>query len=154
MAGSNTDALKLFFQRTIDGLIEDASGKSQKIPVSSFRSEADEISGTFYAADYFKYLIYGRGSGKAPPPEKMLQWVQANPDALARAKQVFRYITEQGLAYIVGQKIAKMGTDIHLGKRPGIDLLGVMDKNMPDLLKELTRNEVIKIATDLKAAVK
>jgi hypothetical protein len=30
----------------------------------------------------------------------------------------------------------------------------VMEKNMPELLKELTRNEVVKIATDLKQAVK
>lgn len=154
MAGSNTDALNQFFVRTFEGLKEDASSKGQKIPVSSFRFEVDELGGSGYAADYFKYLVYGRGSGKAPPPEKMLEWVQSNPDALTRAKQVFKYITEQGLAYIVGQKIAKMGTDIHMGKRPGIDLLGVMDKNMPDLLTQLARNEVIKIATDLKTAVK
>lgn len=154
MAASNTDALNTFFQKTFAGIIEDAQGKSQKLPVSSFRQEVDELGGQAFAADYLKYLIYGRGAGKAPPPEKMLEWVQANPEALARAKQVFRYITEQGLAYIVGQKIAKMGTDIHLGKRPGIDLLGVMDKNMPDLLTQLARNEVIKIATDLKSAVK
>lgn len=154
MADSNSDSLKEFFVRVTDGLIKDAASKSQKIPVSSIHFQADEISGKLFAADYFKYLIYGRGPGKAPPPEAMLAWVQRNPDALERARQVFRYITEQGLAYITGQKIAKQGTDIFSGKKPGIDLLGVMEQNMPELLKDLARNEVVKIATDLRSAIK
>lgn len=150
----NITALTEFFTRTIEGLKSDAASKSQKIPVSSFRFEVDAISANLYAADYFKYLIYGRGPGKAPPPDNMLAWVQANPDALARAKQVFKYITEQGLAYIIGQKIAREGTDIHTGKRPGIDLLGVMEKNIPELLKELAKNEAVNIATELRSAIK
>lgn len=154
MAFSNSDALKNFFTKVTDGLASDAASKGQKIPIASFRFEADEISGAFYAADYFKYLIYGRGPGKAPPPDAMLAWVEGNPDALARAQKVFKYITAQGLAYITGQKIAREGTDIFSGKKPGIDLLGVMESNMPALLETLARNEVIKIATDLKSAVK
>jgi hypothetical protein len=151
---SNTDSLNDFFIRTIDGLAQDAASKQQKIPISSLRYESDEITGTMYAADYFKYLIYGRGPGKAPPPDNILVWVQGNPDALARARQVFKYITEKGLAYIIGQKIAKEGTDIYSGKKEGIDLLGVMEKNMPSLLEALARNEIMKIATDLRSSVK
>lgn len=151
---SNTDSLREYFLKLTDGLIQDAAAKQQKIPVSSFRFEVDEVSGTMYAADYFKYLIYGRGPGKAPPPDNMLAWVQGNPDALARAKQVFKYITEKGLAYIVGQKIAREGTDIYSGKKEGIDLLGVMEKNMPSLLEALARNEIMKVATDLRSAMK
>lgn len=143
-----------YFLQVIDGLIQDATQKGQKIPTSSLRFEADAQSAALYAPDYFKYLIYGRGPGKQPPPPAMLSWVQANPDAMDRARAVFKYITEEGLAYIIGRKIGREGTDIFLGKRPGIDLLGVMEKNMPDLLKELAKNEVVKIATDLRSAVK
>lgn len=150
----NTTSLTEFFVRVIDQLKADAASKSQKIPVSSFRWEVDDTEGTLYAADYFKYLIYGRGPGKAPPPDKMLAWVQANPDTLERAKQVFKYITESGLAYIVGQKIAREGTDIFKGKKPGIDLLGIMEKNMPELLKDLAKNEAVKVATELRNAIK
>lgn len=150
----NTDSLKDFLKRVTDGLIKDAESKNQKIPVSSIRFEADELGGSMYAAHYFKYLIYGRGPGKAPPPDTMLAWVQGNPDVLERAKQVFKYITEKGLAYIVGQKIAREGTDIYSGKKPGIDLLGVMEDSMPELLKQLQRNEVVRIATDLRSAIK
>jgi hypothetical protein len=151
---ANTDSMTTFFLRTIEGLKNDAAGKGQKIPLSSFRFEVDELGGKFYAAHYFKYLIYGRGPGKAPPPDNMLAWVQANPDALARAKQVFKHITEKRLAYIIGQKIAKQGTDIYTGKKPGVDLVGVMEQSMPKLLEELAKNEVVKIVTDLKQAVK
>jgi hypothetical protein len=150
---SNTDSLNEFFIRTIEGLKQDAASKSQKIPVSSFRYDSDAITGQLFSADYFKYLIYGRGAGKGPPPENILIWVQNNPDTLARAKQVYKYITEKGLAYLIGRKIAKQGTDIHLGKKPGIDLLGVMEKNMPELLKDLAKNEATKIATELRTKV-
>lgn len=150
----NRDSLNDFFKRVVDGLKKDAEAKNQKIPVTSFRVEVDELGGTMYAAHYFKYLIYGRGPGKAPPVDSMLAWVQGNPDVLERAKQVFKYITEKGLAYIVGQKIAREGTDIYSGKKPGIDLLGVMDESMPELLKQLQRNEVVRIATDLRSAIK
>lgn len=150
---SNTTSLNDFFLRTIDGLKSDAAQKGQKIPVSSIRVEADETRAVLYAADHFKYLIYGRGPGKFPPPDSMLDWVKSNPDALERAQRVFRYITEQGLAYIIGRKISREGTDIFSGKRPGIDLLGVLDANMPKLLEDLARNEVIKIATDLRSAL-
>lgn len=151
---SNTDSLKAFFLRVTDGLIKDAQSKSQKIPVSSFRFEADETKGVFYAADYFKYLVTGRGPGKAPPPDKMTAWVEANPDVLARMKQVFKYLTSKQLGFLIGRKIAREGTDIYSGKKPGIDLLGVMEANMPELLNQLAKNEVIKIATDLKQAIK
>lgn len=151
---SNTTALQDFFVRTVDGLAKDAAAKNQKIPLSSIRFEVDEISGKLYAADYFKYLIYGRGPGGYPPPIKMTEWVEANPDVLTRAKQVFKYITSQQLGFLIGRKIATQGTDIFQGKKEGIDLLGVMEKNMPELLETLAKNEVVKIATDLRSALK
>lgn len=150
---SNTDALQDFFNRVVEGFKQDAEAKKQKIPVSSFRSEADEIGGRLYAAPHFKYLVTGRGPGKFPPPEAMLAYVRANPDQLARAKQVFKYITENSLAYLIGRKIAQQGTDIHEGKKPGIDFLGVLETNMPELLAQLSRNESVKIITDIKQAI-
>jgi hypothetical protein len=149
MADSNADALTVFFSKVTEGLIADSKEKSQSIPVKSLRYEVDEVRGTYYAADYFKYLIYGRGPGKAPPVDKMLAWVNAQPET-----QQWKEYERQSLAYVVGQKIARQGTEIYEGKRPGIDLLGVMEKNMPSLLETITRNEVVKIATDLKQAIK
>lgn len=151
---SNTDSLKDFFLRVTEGLIKDATAKGQKIPVSSLRWEADELGGEYYAADYFKYLVTGRGPGKFPPPDKMTDWVNANPDVLARAQQVYKYLTAQQLGFLIGRKISREGTDIFSGKKQGIDLLGVMEQNMPELLKQLGRNEVVKFATELQNVVK
>lgn len=146
---TNTDALTEFFTKVTEGLIADAKAKEQGIPVKSLRFETTEEKGTYYAADYFQYLIYGRGPGKAPTVDKMLAWVNAQPEA-----QQWRETEKNSLAYVVGQKIAKQGTDIYEGKRPGIDLLGVLEKNMPDLMKTITQNEVIKVSTELQQAIK
>lgn len=149
----NKDALSEFFNKFFEGLIADAQAKGQKIPVSSFRHEETNEGGQAYAADYLKYLVYGRGPGKFPPPDNMLDFVQGNPDVLARLRTVFKNITEQGAAYIIGRKIALQGTDIYLGKKQGVDFLGVMEKNLPDLYKAIARNEAINIATSLKQSI-
>lgn len=151
---SNTDVLKDFFTRTIDGLARDATAKGQKAPINKLRFEVDELSGSLYAPHYFQYLIIGRGPGKQPPPDDMTAWAEANPDILARFKAIYKYITSQQLGYLIGRKIAREGTDIYSGKKEGIDLLGVMDEHAQELLKQLAHNEAIKVATELMSAVK
>lgn len=149
----STTALQDFFKRLEEGIKADAAEKGQKIP-TSMRSEVDGTGGKLYAASHLKYLIYGRGPGKFPPPDAMVEWVADNPAALDRAKEVYKYITEQSLAFLIGRKIAREGTDIYTGKKPGIDLLGIMEKNLPDLFKTLARNEIASIQTSLHSAVK
>lgn len=150
---SNTDNLKDFFLKVIDGLAKDAESKGQKFPISKLRFEADELNGQLIGPHYVQYLFTGRGPGKQPPPDAMTAFVEANPDMLARAKQVFKYITAQQLGFLIGRKIAREGTDIYSGKKPGVDLLGVMDEHMPDLLDQLAKNEAFKVATQLSSAL-
>lgn len=151
---SNSDAFKEFLTRVISGLAADAAAKGQKFPVDKLRFESDEISATMYAPDYVKYLFYGRGPGKFPPPDKMTAWVESNPELLDRAKEVYKSITSQQLGFLIGRKIAREGTDIFSGKKPGIDLLGVMETNTPELFRVLAKNEAVKIATELRSAIK
>lgn len=152
---SNTDALKQFFLDTIEGLRQDAQEKNQKFPIDKLRFEADEVSGIMYAPHYVQYLLQntGRGPGKAPPPEAMTQFVESNPEMLDRARQVFKYITAQQLGFLIGRKIAREGTDIYSGKKEGIDLLGVMEKNIPAALRTIMENESLKVATQLSTAL-
>jgi len=149
----NKDALSTFFQRVIDGLRNDAQTKGQKFPVSSLEHKEDNEGGQLVGADYIKYLIFGRSPGKFPPPDEMLEFVESNPEILASAKQQFDNITAKGLAFIIGRKLAREGSDIYQGKKQGIDFLGVMETNMPDLLKTLARNEALKIVTNLQSAI-
>jgi hypothetical protein len=143
-----------FFDRVIQGINQDASAKGQKAPVKSLRAEVDQMGGKLYAAHYFKYLITGRGPGKAPPPDRMLKFVKDNPQILIEARQRFKHITEQGLAYIIGRKIARQGTDIYEGKKPGINLLEIMEKELPELYKDIARNEAIGVHTAIKSVMK
>lgn len=149
----NTTSINHYLVKVIEGLAKDAESKGQKFPINKMRTEADEIGGKLIGPHYVQYLFYGRGPGGFPPPQAMTDWVEKNPDVLERARQVYKYITAQGLGYLIGRKIAKEGTDIYQGKRPGIDLLGVMEENMPDLLRELIKNELVKIGTELHSAI-
>lgn len=153
MATSTTDILKQFFLNVIEGLRQDAESKGQKFPIDKLRFEADDHSGQLFGPHYVQYLFYGRGPGKAPPPDAMTKFVEGNPEILQRAKQVYKYITSQQLGYLIGRKIAREGTDIYSGKKPGVDLLGTIDKSMPELMQTLAKNEALKIATELRSAI-
>jgi hypothetical protein len=154
MATSNKDILTEFFDRVIEGLKADAESKGQKFPGDKMRSENDDYGGRLIGPHYVQYLIFGRGPGKQPPPEAMTAFVDSNPDILKRAQAVYGRITSQQLGFLIGRKIAREGTDIYSGKRPGIDLLGTIDKSLPDLVKTIAKNEALRIATDLFSTTK
>lgn len=147
---SNKEAFGEYFK----AVVEDMAKENAKVPVSSFRAETSEEGAQLFAPHWFRYMIYGRGPGKFPPPDRMLRWVEKNPDIFEAAKSRFKYITEKGLAYIIGRKIANEGTDVWQGKRKGVPFLEAMENNMPDLLKALVTNEAVKIQTSLHNAIK
>jgi len=97
---------------------------------------------------YLRFMMYGRGPGKQPPPDRMLAWVKKNPELLSGSD-----ISEKSLAFLIGRKIGREGTDIYQGKRKGLDLLGVMEKNLPELLKDIGEEEKLKIQTSLSKAI-
>lgn len=148
------DALQAYFDRVVDGLKQDASAKNQKIPVSSFETQITPRDGKLLGAHYFKYLVLGRGPGKAPPPDAMTAFVESNPELLVSAQAAFNKITAKQLGYIIGQKIAREGTDIFQGKKPGIDFIGVMESNLEGLLEDLAVIELAKIETALQSTIK
>lgn len=140
------DLLRKFLSDVTDLIKADAESKNQKIPVGSFQPEVTASQGLLYAAHYFKYLVHGRGPGKQPPPEAMLKFVQDNPHILEEVRQVYKYINERGLAFLIGRKIGREGTDIYQGKKPGIDLEGAIEGSMEDFLEQLAYHEATTIA--------
>ncbi len=151
---SNAEILNAFFDAVIESIQEDAAKKNQKIPITSFHYVTSNDGGKLYVASYFKYLVKGRRPGKQPPPDQMLEFVQQNPAVLSNAQQVYKNITERSLAFLIGRKIAKQGTDIYIGKRKGLDFAGAIDSNLKILLEALTMNEVAKIKQQLKELIK
>ena len=131
----------------LENIIKDLAAENAKVPVSQMRVEANNIEGNLFAPDWIQYMIYGRGPGKQPPPDRMLAWVQKNPELLNSD------ISEKSLAFLIGRKIGREGTDIFQGKRKGLDLLGVMEKNLPKLLEDIGEEEKLKIQTSLSKAI-
>ncbi len=132
----------------LENVVKDLSGQNEKVPVSKFRIEATQIEGKLYGPDWFQYMIYGRGPGKQPPPDRMLSWVQNNPQLFSGSD-----ISEKSLAFLIGRKIGREGTDIFQGKKKGVDLLGAMERAMPELLKDLGEEEKVKIQTSFSKAI-
>jgi len=142
------------FEKYFKAVVSDMARENSKVPVNAFRPDAKEKEAQLYAPGWFQYMIFGRGPGKQPPPDKLKGWVERNPDVLEAARTRFKYITAQGLAYIIGRKIAREGTDVWQGKRKGVPFLEAMETNMGQLLKEIAKNEAIKIQTSLHKAIK
>ncbi len=59
-------------------------------------------------ADYWKYVEYGRRSGKFPPVDKILNWIRVKP-VIPRPFNG-KLPTEQQLAFLISRKIAREGT--------------------------------------------
>lgn len=118
------------------GIQIDARAKNQKIP-QNFRLEVTNNSIKIIGPDYFKYLVHGRGPGKQPPPERMLKWVQQNPTIYAQFKAAYKNASEKSLAFLVGRKIARYGTDIFQGKKQGIAMNNIVHDSIQEVFKQL-----------------
>ncbi len=58
------------------------------------------------AVGYIKYVLEGRGPGKFPPPEVIKKWIEAKPINFNPDE-----ITLNSLAYLIGRKISREGTN-------------------------------------------
>lgn len=145
------DIIAQYLSEVENELRKDAAGKSQRIP--RMRQEVTDTEGKLYSAHYFKYLVHGRGPGKQPPPDAMLRFVQRNPGMLADAQAVWKNITEKGLAFLIGRKIGREGTDIFTGKKQGIDLEGAIEKPREQFLQRLAYHNATQVASKVKQTV-
>ena len=58
--------------------------------------------------DWWKYVEEGRGPGKFPPPDKILEWIRVKP-ILPTPMSNGKLPTEQQLAFLIGRKISNEG---------------------------------------------
>jgi len=107
--------MALAIETYLNTVVKDLAGQNEKVPVSQFRVEATQIEGKLFGPDWFQYMIYGRGPGKQPPPDRMLSWVQSNQSLFSGSG-----ISEKSLAFLIGRKIGREGTDIFQGKKKGV----------------------------------
>lgn len=112
---------KAIKQAVVKGLFAIHGDATKKTPVgvsAVLRSsihvnpDADGLGGSVDAnARYAKFVEYGRGPGKAPPPDAMELWVR-RVIGLSDEREI------KEAAYLIGQKIARDGTKPQPFMRP------------------------------------
>lgn len=71
--------------------------------------QVDNLTITFNMPEYWKYIEYGRGSGKFPPPPAILDWI-TKKNILPRPINGITPTNNQ-LAFLIGRKISREGTE-------------------------------------------
>lgn len=130
------EAVEIFFNRIKQARIDDQKAKGIRASgysADTQRVEATETGGALYGADYFYFQSYGRKPGGMPPVERIIQWLK-DKTSLSISEERGPGIT--GLAWAIAVKIAKKGTDIYQGKRPGLSI----EDRMAEFKKELVNN--------------
>jgi hypothetical protein len=141
------EAIQIFLDRCKTGYIEDqlskgirASGKSAE----SLKTQSEESTGKLIGAQYFTQQKFGLKPGTWVPVEAIVNWIKVKGITATD-------ISEESLIFLIRRKIFRLGTDIHIGKRPGISIEEVLLKARIELLKSLrdmTVNELINKALD------
>lgn len=57
--------------------------------------------------DYWKWVEEGRGPGKFPPPDRIMEWIRVKP--VIPDNRNGRLPTERQLAFLIGRKISEEG---------------------------------------------
>ena len=91
--------------------------------------------------EYYKWVENGRGPGKFPPPDKILEWIRIKP--IIPDDRGGRLPTEQQLAFLIGRKIAEQGIE------PGNQLHNAMDDIYPQFEERIDEA----IALDINEAI-
>ena len=144
---STRDLISNFLASVRQGIVNDLKSKKISDGDLGMKHTAEETSGVLTGYGYYYYLVHGRAPGKQPPVEAMLSWIQK------RGIQPTD-ISQKSLAYLVARKIAREGTDIYTGKRPGLalkDILKERNEQFSQELREKYREDIKEsIGTSLK----
>jgi hypothetical protein len=131
----------------LDGIRQDAIAdlKSKNISNSDLGMavEASETEGALTGYSYWYFLVHGRAPGKQPPPESIIGWI--------KRKGIESVLNINSLAYLIGRKIGRLGTDIYLGKRPGLALEEIFEKREEKFIEDLKANKLTDINMTIKS---
>ena len=74
------------------------------------RRNDDEFTVTINLEDYWYLVENGRGPGKFPPIDKILEWIRVKP-VIPYTDSRGRLPTEEQLAFLISRKIKEQGTE-------------------------------------------
>lgn len=102
-------AEELYKRKLTDNSIN-ASYKLLNSVETVVRRNDDEFTVTINLEDYWIYVENGRGPGKFPPIDKILEWIRVKP-VIPYSDNRGRLPTEEQLAFLIARKIANDGTE-------------------------------------------
>lgn len=142
------EQIKLLLENIKSDIIQDqvdkriiASGGS----AASLTVDAKETSGELSGSESFYYQWKGRGPGKPPPTNVILEWIESKriqPDG----------ISIESLAFLIARKIGNEGSDIYLRERPGLALDQIFESNLELFEKEIEEVYAQKLSKQIEDA--
>jgi hypothetical protein len=109
--------------------IEDLHDKNISQGDLGMKTRADDDGGDLSGLHYWYFLVNGRRPGKRPPIDSILGWLEK--------KGITADIPLRSLAFLIARKIGRLGTDIFLGKRPGLALPQIIELRTKDFRKDM-----------------
>lgn len=140
----------LFLQKVIIGLKIQQSQKGIRATGQSADSlKAVMVAGkaTMIGDAAIFFQIHGRRPGRFPKVEHITE------DWFFRKNIPLVGITVESFLFLVRRKIARFGTDIFQGKRPGLSIEEEVEKQIEELKSALAANERAAMAQVLRSAV-
>lgn len=134
----------------LDGVRRDAVDDLHTKNISQgdlgMKASSEEDAGQLSGQHYWYYLVYGRKPGKQPPIDSILGWLEK--------KGITADIPQRSLAFLIARKIGRFGTDIYLGKRPGLALPEIFETREKDFRKDLREHYRDKIKDEIGSQLK
>ena len=112
----------------------DSSGKASQ----SLNGITTDKNIIIIGLSYIYFLWKGRQPGKQPPPENMLSYVENKPIVNTELKP-------RSIAYLIGRKIGREGTEIYKNPSKGLQLEEEIEFGIEEINKVVTEknNEIV-----------
>ena len=101
---------KELYKRKLTDKGINASYKLLNSVETTVKRNDDEFTVTINLEDYWIYVENGRGPGKFPPIDKILEWIRVKP-VIPYTDSRGRLPTEEQLAFLISRKMGEQGTE-------------------------------------------
>jgi hypothetical protein len=147
---STRDAIEKLLEGIRKDINKDQAVKG--IRASGKSAESQEIymspaAGRLVGDASFHEQVKGRRPGAFPPIADIRAWI----DTKGIDPQD---ISKDSLAFLIARKIARRGTDIYLGKRPGLDLDLIIQRRREEFEGDITDIKRVEYSSAITAAFK
>lgn len=105
----------------------------------------DEFVVTIHLEDYWYYVENGRGPGKFPPIDKILEWVRIKP-IIPYSDSRGRLPTEEQLAFLIARKIANEGTE---GRKVLFETVDELNRHYLPLLQKALDDDFARFSYEI-----